>query len=922
MSLPPNTNLGRYVVRSKLGEGGMGEIYLAEDSQLERTVALKILPAQAAQDQQRMHRFLQEARAASRLNHPNAAHIYEIGEANGTHFIAMEYVEGQSLDTRINGRPLEVEEISHIGIQIADALEEAHSKGITHRDIKPSNIIVTPRGQVKVLDFGLAKVANLVASPDSELATRVKTAAGMIMGTVNYMSPEQALGRELDHRTDIFSVGVVLYEMATGRLPFTGESVTETIDKIAHAQPEAIARLNYDIPAELEQLIRKALRKDRDERYQTAKDMRADLRSLKRDLEFSKQLQRSVPPDSTIGRSSATSTLNANPLSSTADSTAQDTGSRFGTTPTHTTSSAEYIVGEFKRHKTGVAIAGLVLLLAVAGVVFAIIRFREDEPAAPFAQAKITKLTANGKVTQAVISPDGRQVVYVVNDGGRRRLWLRQIATASDVELNTPEDMQFWGMTISPDGNFLYTTYGVGGRSNNRDLYQMPILGGAPTKIIENIDSPISFHPNGKQFAFVRNNQGESALMIANSDGSGERKIATRTFPNTFGNIFNGAVAWAPDGTRIAALAINVDSAGEFMNVVEVPAVGGAERLLTSQRWVQLNRLSWLGDGSGLVMTGVLQPAEPNQLWFLSYANGEARRITNDLNNYGTVSVSADFQTLVTVQEDLATKIWIAPHDNERQAEPIASAASNAEGASGLTWTPDDKIIYHSVVGGVEDVWIMDADGKNRRQLTADETSERRPSVSTDGRYIVFASDRAGNRNIWRMDIDGRNPKRLTTARGNVPQANAEWVVYHAARALWKIPINGGEPAQLGEKHMVSPAMSPDGKLIACSFDPPGAHAKLAILSIEGGPPFKIFDVQLRLPAEIHWSPDGRNITYVSHQNGVSDIWSQPYEGGEPKKLTDFKANAIFSFSWSRDNRLAISHGSYFSDVFLIRNVR
>jgi serine/threonine protein kinase len=238
------TKLGRYEIRSKLGEGGMGEVFLARDTQLDREIAIKILTAEVARDQQRLHRFLQEARAASALSHPNAAHIYEIGEFEGAHYIAMEFVKGQSLDRKIDGRPVRVSELLDIAIQIADALDEAHAKGITHRDIKSSNIVISSRGRVKVLDFGLAKFSSRSGVTDktsnSELATRVKTSPGVVMGTVNYMSPEQALGREVDHRSDIFSLGVVLYEMSTGRLPFTGNTVTETIDRITHTSPKRL----------------------------------------------------------------------------------------------------------------------------------------------------------------------------------------------------------------------------------------------------------------------------------------------------------------------------------------------------------------------------------------------------------------------------------------------------------------------------------------------------------------------------------------------------------------------------------------------------------------------------------------------------------------------------------------------------------
>ena len=281
--------VGHYIIVAPLGKGGMGEVYLADDAKLERSVALKMLPSDVASNEERMRRFTQEAKAAATLNHPNIAHIYEVGDDNGVSFIAMEHVEGQALDATIGGRPLDTTQIIWIGIQIADALDEAHAKGITHRDIKPLNIMITPRGAVKVLDFGIAKVVRPAdkALPASDLATLVKTSPGMVMGTVQYMSPEQALGREIDHRTDIFSLGVVLYEMATGRLPFSGATASETIDRITHAQPEAIARFNYNVPAELERVVRKCLEKDRERRYQSARELQVDLENLKRDSDSS-----------------------------------------------------------------------------------------------------------------------------------------------------------------------------------------------------------------------------------------------------------------------------------------------------------------------------------------------------------------------------------------------------------------------------------------------------------------------------------------------------------------------------------------------------------------------------------------------------------------------------------------------------------
>ena len=276
--------IGSYKVLSLLGVGGMGEVYLAQDQRLDRTIALKILPTELASDPGRMRRFVQEAKAASALKHSNVATIYEIGEFEGMRFIAMEYVEGQTLAARIEGRPLETAEILDIGVQVADALDEAHTKGITHRDIKPANIMLTQRGQVKVLDFGLAKIAR----PEgpvvrSDVSTVVSTETGVVLGTLQYMSPEQVLGKEVDHRTDIFSLGIVLYEMATGRLPFAGTSSSETTDRILHRQPEALARFNYNLPTELERITRKCLEKDRERRYQSSRELLVDLRNLKRE---------------------------------------------------------------------------------------------------------------------------------------------------------------------------------------------------------------------------------------------------------------------------------------------------------------------------------------------------------------------------------------------------------------------------------------------------------------------------------------------------------------------------------------------------------------------------------------------------------------------------------------------------------------
>ncbi|MBV9772137.1 MAG: protein kinase [Bryobacterales bacterium] len=319
--LAAGSHVAHYRVVSHLGEGGMGAVYLVDDTRLGRRVALKVLPAAMAADPERMHRFVQEAKLASALNHPNVAHIYEISDHAGLRFLAMEYVEGEPLSARLSRGPLALAELLSVGIQVADALDDAHLKGIVHRDIKSSNLMLTPRGYVKVLDFGLAK---LQASPDKTETqvneTQVMTNAGVVMGTVAYMSPEQALGRDVDHRTDLFSLGVVLYEMATARLPFPGATPSETMARILSVQPEAISRFNYDLPEGVDRVVRKCLEKDRERRYQSARELLVDLKNLERDaaaagvaITTRQRLTAIIVDDEELARALLREYLNASP---------------------------------------------------------------------------------------------------------------------------------------------------------------------------------------------------------------------------------------------------------------------------------------------------------------------------------------------------------------------------------------------------------------------------------------------------------------------------------------------------------------------------------------------------------------------------------------------------------------------------------
>src|SRR5438094_8140972 len=374
-------SISRYRILERIGAGGMGEVFLAEDTKLGRKVALKILAEELTQNRDRLSRFDQEAYAASALNHPNILTIYEMGDEGGRHYIATEFIDGVTLRKRLSGAPMELVEVLEVAIQVAGALEEAHAAGIVHRDIKPENIMIRRNGHVKVLDFGLAKLteSSAISETDTEAITRamVQTDAGVVMGTSQYMSPEQARGKPVDARTDIWSLGVVLYEMAAGRAPFTGETKTDVIVAIAKNDPPPLARFAPNAPAEFEWIVLKALRKDVEERYQTVKEFESDLKKLKQRIEFQSQLEQSAGPEhySTALRTLADTEINRSlqPLSSHLSAAPLITGQVQSAAPTRA-SNAEYIVSEIKRHKrsaAGVAIAAVVVIgLMIAYLAF------------------------------------------------------------------------------------------------------------------------------------------------------------------------------------------------------------------------------------------------------------------------------------------------------------------------------------------------------------------------------------------------------------------------------------------------------------------------------------------------------------------------------------------------------------------------
>ncbi len=936
MSIATGTSLGRYEIRSHLGAGGMGEVYLATDTTLDRVVALKILPPEIASDQQRMQRFVQEAKTASSLNHPNILTIFEIGEDDGSHFIATEFIDGKTLRQHMAGRRVKLSEALDIAAQITAALTAAHSVGIIHRDVKPENIMLRQDGYAKLLDFGLAKPTERQASlVDTEAQTQmlVNTSPGMVMGTVSYMSPEQARGYQLDARTDIWSLGCVLYEMVAGRVPFSGETTSDVIVAVLDREPPLLPGSPHETPLELQRILRKALRKDKEERYQTIKDLLVDLRALKQEVDFEAKLETSVPPDfRSLGAFSTISAQNS-----------LETERERATHTSHVPAARSTLASgqpaarlkpneRFKQWAVLALVAGFAA--GITGLVYLYLHQRAKRTPASVQPVKITRLTTTGKSVGAAISPDGKIVAYIVNEAGQRSLWVRQVASSRNLAIVEPAAVDYFGVTISPDGNYIYY---VIAQPNIplRDLYQVSVLGGDPKKIMTDVDTPVTFSPDGKQLAFVRGEpvKGEWHLIVANADGTGEKRLHERKSPQ-----FYEIPAWSPDGKSIA-VSVGDTSAGKEMTVIEVNAEDGTEKPLTSERWLGVGQISWLADGSGLVINATDQDSRLSQLWHLSYPEGTARRLTNDLNNYKGVGLASETGDLVTVRHDASTNIWIAPGITGTPSRASAAGVVDTSQAKQITsgavkynsgaWTPDGKIVYSSDASGNYDLWIMDGDGRNQKQLTSDAGANFNPVVSPDGRYIAFFSDRKDNRHsIWRMDIDGSNPKQLTNGsydRNPTFSPDGKWVIYTSFGVshpnLWRVSIDGGEAVKLTDKYAVAPMVSPDGKMIACYYwdQKPESQLGIALIPFEGGQPVKM----LNLPSMmVRWTPDGRSLTYVDSRSGVSNIWSQSIDDGKPVQLTNFKSDLIFAFEWSRDwKQLAVARGIVTSDVVLFNNL-
>jgi serine/threonine protein kinase/Tol biopolymer transport system component len=930
--LSPGQRVKHYQIVNLIGEGGMGEVYLATDTILGRRVALKVLPAFVSKDPERLRRFTQEARAASRLTHPNVCVVHEIGETDdGRPFIAMEYVQGMTLRERMRNQTMKLGDVLDIAIQVADGLTAAHEAGIVHRDIKPENIIVRPEGYVKILDFGLAKLTERHKSATTTTMPTLlfHSTPGIVIGTAAYMSPEQARGVDIDERTDIWGLGVVLYEMASGRAPFTGETPTDVVVAIVEREQPPIAQHVEGAPPELERIVRKALRKDRNERYQIVKEMAIDLRSLRRELDVNSMLERSIMPGAASSDYARASTGRDRKVETNELKQARTTILKPA--------------GMSSRAWIGLAaLAAVVLALAAYG--FYKMRPRsETKLRVPFERVEVTKLTTNGNALMAAISPDGKYVAYVTGESGKESLWLRQVDINSNAQLVAPREGRYLGVAFSPDGNYIYFGYAESARNDAGQIYRLPVLGiGAAAMKIDLAEGLPSLSHDRKRIAFIRFDVRAQTdlLIVANADGSGEQVAGTRKWPQRFGWDPLAHPEWSADDRMLTLPIVSSDpsftgdtSANYSVTLFEKDLSNGAERTipLSPQKFDEIGRVTVHPDGSGVIMLGKAHGAAFVQIWQL-FRDGSQRTVTSDLSDYRELSLRADGSALVTVQTQTLSRLWLL-RKNESKPAAITSGTSRYYD---LSVAPDDKILYASDASGIADIFEISATGGDERPLTSAGGRNYAPVVSPDNRYIVFHSNRTGVFQIWRINRDGSSPKQLTfeATESTWPafSPDGKWILFQHADpdspfTLWRVSIDGGKPERVTDGIAIRPSASPDGKLIAFWHNDAQQNSRwrLKVINFEGGATFNIFDVaatvQVQWDTPLHWSPDGKQLVYVDHSGGIDNLWGQPIDGGAPKQLTNFDEGKIFAFGWMKDGGLVTSRGVITADVVLIKDV-
>ncbi len=882
-TLRPEDEISHYRIVGPLGAGGMGEVYLAQDQSLERNVALKILPPELVRSEERVRRFVLEAKSASSLSHPNIVTIYEIGQdavrsagepdSSPLHFISMELVSGKTFSTLIHEDKTDLRSLLGYLAQAADGLAKAHAAGIVHRDLKPGNIMVSADGFAKVLDFGLAKLTEKrEAGPEVSTApTRMAdvTGEGIVVGTAGYMSPEQVQGKAVDHRSDIFSFGCILYEAAARQRPFAAESAVETMHKILHDKPAPVEDVNPKAPAELRRLIRRCLAKSADQRLQSMKDLSLELREIVDEYEA---------------------------LSASASSGSLASGAAAAAAP----------------RKTPVAVWVGAGLVAVAGIALAWWGLQRGRPQSqPFQNMRMTVQTSRGDLTDCALSPDGRYLAYLAGRLGRMTLRVRQVATGSDVEILPTTDVQILTPSFTPDGNYLFYAAVNPSRQNYLSLYQVPSLGGTPRERAFDVSSRVSFSPDGRQLVFWRSvrDSAQSQLVALDLGSEKERIVATVSSQEEF----QGAPSWSPDGKRIATALLR--PAPNLQSTIALfDPVTGKRQDFVKMPLTPLGSIAWLHNGTGIVSSGVdIKSSLTDQVLLHAYPEARTSRVTNDFNEYSALSASLADETIAAVRTTQIANVWIA--DAAGAPAQRLTAVANPENTPWSAVAMDTSTVLFAAPEGryVQLSTIMAAGGEARRLTTGEAHSIS--GKAANGVVIFDRLDSSGV-HVWRIDAGGGSLRKLTSGAGeqnlSLSRDGLYFIASHYDSPL-KFSVLATEDGHVVlERSDLSGTLgfSPDSRSVMLAS--PGKDergltvAVYSVYPLSGGPPTASF----RRPEQalgVAWAPDGRAITFRNRTDPAWNVYRQAFEGGPPVAVTRFAQGRVTSHSWSPDGRKLVA---------------